>query len=622
MWDSLRNEWRKDFPAIKNITVCQIRHGCGMDWQEYVRNEQRLLADRHPEVRLITTSDIPEHDGCHFGTNGYFAIGERIFKVISKELYGGEFTYAVTAPRLTKAYFATKREKNLFLEFDQPVIWQDTLGKRLMKDYFYFGDVTVRADNGFASGNRVQINLTKRCSIPEISYTTNIYYPDTAEYYKGPFITGATGQPALTFFSQHIDKAPDTVPLISVKALVAKDVEQYSRSVEFIKLETVNYMGETDTVLTGFSLKALDTFLAVATIDGSLHCRNTGTVRIATHFRGFRDTVSVTIIPTTAQLDSLSLSIPQDKIIEGDSLFAGVTAFYRTLDTIFTADVDTIVTWSVSGSDYAKVNGGFLKADSAAQLEMKAELNGVNTSKIIDVYPRPSFMRRIRFAGSTIPERLCWTSDNGNPFRFNDSIGWLAKNRYYMVVPLGSLMLRIALHPSEDDNSIVVIGLDTIKFAKYNGRMVANETLQVTGTEGFMIKTYDRLDYITAISLPSPVDMNNVADDGYEPPVSSEYSFSANNGLKEGLSVSPNPANPSIKIEWYIKENGGQVSIFITDPLGRIVKDWRNIEKKGIKRALIWDGRDNSGRLLPSGLYFCNLGSLKASYIKRIVLLH
>jgi hypothetical protein len=188
MWDTLREEWRRDFPSIDLIVVCQTRHGCGQNHQDMIRDAQRRLFERHPEVRLITTSDFPEHDGCHYGTNGYFALGDRLFRVYAANYHSAVFPYSVTAPRLQRAFFATNKRQNIFLEFDQPVVWQGEYMSRMLEEFFFFADTSVRVTGGSVSGNSVRLNLNKPYADSEITYTPNIYYPKTYTIFNGPYI--------------------------------------------------------------------------------------------------------------------------------------------------------------------------------------------------------------------------------------------------------------------------------------------------------------------------------------------------------------------------------------------------------------------------------------------------
>jgi len=79
---------------------------------------------------------------------------------------------------------------------------------------------------------------------------------------------------------------------------------------------------------------------------------------------------------------------------------------------------------------------------------------------------------------------------------------------------------------------------------------------------------------------------------------------------KVKLSVYPNPFSTSTTIRFHgaqaLKSTGAQ-EIKILDISGRLVRTLVACDL--CSGALVWDGRDNEGRLLPSGIYFCTFTS-------------
>ncbi|NIR48399.1 T9SS type A sorting domain-containing protein, partial [candidate division KSB1 bacterium] len=82
----------------------------------------------------------------------------------------------------------------------------------------------------------------------------------------------------------------------------------------------------------------------------------------------------------------------------------------------------------------------------------------------------------------------------------------------------------------------------------------------------------------------------------------------------------PNPFNPSTKIRYTIAERG-RVKLTIHNTLGQTVR--KLVDERqgpGLYEAQ-WDGRDESGRLLSSGLYFFKLTSGNQSLTRKMILL-
>jgi hypothetical protein len=83
----------------------------------------------------------------------------------------------------------------------------------------------------------------------------------------------------------------------------------------------------------------------------------------------------------------------------------------------------------------------------------------------------------------------------------------------------------------------------------------------------------------------------------------------------------PNPFNPATTISYYLPE-AAQVTLGIYDPAGRLVNRLidREMKPKGMHQ-IEWQGRDNSGRAVASGVYFYRLQTGRETISKKMVLL-
>jgi hypothetical protein len=68
----------------------------------------------------------------------------------------------------------------------------------------------------------------------------------------------------------------------------------------------------------------------------------------------------------------------------------------------------------------------------------------------------------------------------------------------------------------------------------------------------------------------------------------------------------PNPFNPATTIRYSLPEAGG-VQLIIYDELGRLVRRLVNKEQLAGEYAVVWDGKNDSGKLVASGTYFYTL---------------
>ncbi len=79
---------------------------------------------------------------------------------------------------------------------------------------------------------------------------------------------------------------------------------------------------------------------------------------------------------------------------------------------------------------------------------------------------------------------------------------------------------------------------------------------------------------------------------------------------KVGLTVIPNPFSNSV--EFVLSSNSGPVSISIYDATGRIVRELNN--------ELVWDGRNNEGTIVKSGIYFYSISAKTKNAKGKIIL--
>jgi len=72
-------------------------------------------------------------------------------------------------------------------------------------------------------------------------------------------------------------------------------------------------------------------------------------------------------------------------------------------------------------------------------------------------------------------------------------------------------------------------------------------------------------------------------------------------------SNSPNPFNPSTMIRFTLHQ-AGAVSLAVYNQAGRLIRTLNNKKVYSVgQHVAVWDGVDDSGRAMPSGVYFCRL---------------
>jgi len=122
--------------------------------------------------------------------------------------------------------------------------------------------------------------------------------------------------------------------------------------------------------------------------------------------------------------------------------------------------------------------------------------------------------------------------------------------------------------------------------------------------------------------------LQNVDLDGsnaFHGPVSVVFSITGDGGSPAVPTVTqlddayPNPFNPNTTIRYQL-EGAGKVKINIYNTRGQLVRSFERGHDAAGHFSIVWDGRDSSGRELPSGVYLYNMSSGRYSSSKKMVL--
>ncbi len=117
----IRSHWSEDFSGFSRIFMGQTRSACGDSNSLKVKEAQRRLAEDFNDIILVTTNDLDYIEGasdCHFTfDNGYEKLGDRMFRLVDKEIYGASaYDSTIYTPMIIDAYLIT--ETTLIIETD------------------------------------------------------------------------------------------------------------------------------------------------------------------------------------------------------------------------------------------------------------------------------------------------------------------------------------------------------------------------------------------------------------------------------------------------------------------------------------------------------------------------
>jgi len=122
-----------------------------------------------------------------------------------------------------------------------------------------------------------------------------------------------------------------------------------------------------------------------------------------------------------------------------------------------------------------------------------------------------------------------------------------------------------------------------------------------------LVNQYNQTPQVTARMLSDWSDVP--VDDAIETPIVAKL-----------IGIYPNPFNPSTTISFYAtKTESAQITIF--NQKGQVVRTWDiDSREDGIKHIL-WDGMDQNGKPVSSGVYYCQMISGKYSSSRKMVLM-
>jgi len=86
------------------------------------------------------------------------------------------------------------------------------------------------------------------------------------------------------------------------------------------------------------------------------------------------------------------------------------------------------------------------------------------------------------------------------------------------------------------------------------------------------------------------------------------------------LAVSPNPFSSGTEISYELKDSA-PFTLSIYNLKGQKVRSLLQAEGRAGSHSTRWDGRDDSGRQVSSGIYLCRISSAGQSFTRRMVLL-
>jgi carbohydrate esterase-like sialic acid-specific acetylesterase len=186
-FQSLLQDWRQDFPGLEQVYMFQIHNGCGTP-DMGIRELQRQMNDLFNGVSVMSSSNTSGHDGCHYYYNGYRQLGNRIARMIGRDIYGQAALAGINPPNVETAHFTDAARTQIELIYrDAGQILQVDAGAEA---YFELNapesvvQVTV-------NGNRLLLDLSGPTTATTLAWV--------GHKFSGPGIYNQLGVGTLTF---------------------------------------------------------------------------------------------------------------------------------------------------------------------------------------------------------------------------------------------------------------------------------------------------------------------------------------------------------------------------------------------------------------------------------------
>jgi hypothetical protein len=183
--------WKQDFPNVRHYYIFQIwPNSCSMGngHGDMLREVQRTLPRLYSNMEIMSTLGIRPPGPAHFPLVGWAEFARLIQPLIERDFYGKAPTGPITPPNLRRAYYTSPAREAISLEFDQPVVWTDSLVNEV-----YLDGEKGKVASGAVSGSTVTLRLKEASAAKKITYLKEMNWS------QDKLIWGANGIAALTF---------------------------------------------------------------------------------------------------------------------------------------------------------------------------------------------------------------------------------------------------------------------------------------------------------------------------------------------------------------------------------------------------------------------------------------
>jgi hypothetical protein len=149
-------------------------------------------------MSILSTHGIKPPGGCHFPLVGWSELARMIHPMIKRDFYGKQFSESITPPALRSVRYTSAEQNEIAIEFDQPVVWQESL----IRD-FYLDDEAGKVNSGSVKENVLLLKLNQSGKAARLTYLKE------RDWNEDRLLLGTNGLAALTFCDVTIGRSDD-----------------------------------------------------------------------------------------------------------------------------------------------------------------------------------------------------------------------------------------------------------------------------------------------------------------------------------------------------------------------------------------------------------------------------
>lgn len=201
-FDKFYQNLNNDFPNLKKIFNFQTDILTEGQYGGVLREFQRKTDKLYPKITTISSVGTTGFDGLHYNLDGYKQTAFELARIIGREVYNDNQSAQIYAPNIKKI---SKSNNQLILEFtdNMEMVYPDDKTVNgfsySMKDFFYINGESNKVNSGFATGNKVIIDVQNIDNAKTVSYLPSIFGVWGQSRYEGVYLKNALGMRAFSF---------------------------------------------------------------------------------------------------------------------------------------------------------------------------------------------------------------------------------------------------------------------------------------------------------------------------------------------------------------------------------------------------------------------------------------